>query len=127
VYDFRHPTCDSSGFHWSEIDPAWRSWTSEQFRTALTHLRAEEGFQNDYRALANCDACVLVMPCGRSAHLELGWAAGAGKWTAILLADGEPELMYGLAQEVCVSLEELLRWARSLPAGHVSGSVGALP
>ena len=43
------------------------------------------------------DAFVLLMPCGRSAHLEAGWAIGAGKPTAILLSAGEPELMYKMA------------------------------
>ena len=27
------------------------------------------------------DTFVLVLPCGRSAHLELGWAVGQGKRT----------------------------------------------
>ena len=54
------------------------------------------------------DAFVLVMPCGRSAHLELGWAAGAGKPTAILLSDGEPELMYKMVDDICVSIDEVI-------------------
>ncbi len=33
--------------------------------------------------------------------------AGAGKKTVILLADGEPELMYGLADHLCVDLDEV--------------------
>ena len=41
------------------------------------------------------DACVLVLPCGRSAHLEAGWFVGAGKPLHILQLDREePELMY---------------------------------
>jgi nucleoside 2-deoxyribosyltransferase len=40
------------------------------------------------------DACVLVLPCGRSAHLEAGWFAGKGKPVFVLTFDGEePELM----------------------------------
>lgn len=30
----------------------------------------------------------MVLPCGKSAHLELGWAVGAGKRTIILLEEG---------------------------------------
>ncbi len=54
------------------------------------------------------DAVVLVNPCGRSAHLELGWGMGSRKLTLILLSDGELELMYRLADHLCVSLDELL-------------------
>lgn len=61
-------------------------------------------------ALLECDACVLVMPCGRSAHLELGWAAGAGKDTAILLFDGEPELMYQMVDLLASDVSQVVEW-----------------
>jgi len=38
-------------------------------------------------ALRWCEACVLLLPCGRSAHLELGWAAGAGKRTVVIIEE----------------------------------------
>lgn len=98
VYDFRNPEPGDNGFHWSEIDPAWKSWSPEAFTRCLSHPLAAAGFRKDMDALHDCDACVLVMPCGRSAHLEAGWAAGAGKRLLILLSDGEPELMYRMAE-----------------------------
>jgi hypothetical protein len=111
VYDFRHPAPGDEGFHWSEIDPDWQRWAPDQFRDALDHPVAVDGFGRDFDAMHWADAFVLVMPCGRSAHLEAGWAIGAGKPTAILLSDGEPELMYRLASEVCTSLDEVIAWA----------------
>lgn len=83
VYDFRNPKPDDHGFSWSEIDPDWQSWTPEQYRDALAHPIAARGFGFDLAALEACSACLLVEPCGRSAHLELGFAAGAGKHTAV--------------------------------------------
>jgi len=109
VYDFRHPAPGNNGFHWSDIDPEWKGWSAERYRDLLRHPVAERGFGFDMDALHWCDACVLVMPCGRSAHLELGWCAGRGKPTVILLSDGEPELMYKIATHVCVSLDEVVR------------------
>ncbi len=97
VYDFRNPRPENHGFHWSEIDREWKSWTMRRFIEALSHPLAEEGFGEDYRAMQWAEACVLVLPAGRSAHLEAGWFAGAGKPLLILLADAEPELMYKLA------------------------------
>ncbi len=112
VYDFRNPSMGpgdrGQGFHWSDIDPEWKEWTPSQFRAALGHEVAVDGFASDLCGMEWADAFVLVMPCGRSAHLELGWAIGAGKPSIILLSDGEPELMYGLASHLCTSMDEVL-------------------
>lgn len=107
VYDFKHPEPGNNGFSWSDIDPAWKEWAPEKFRKSLEHPVAKDGFDKDMKALIECDACVLVMPCGRSAHLELGWAIGAGRRSVILLADGEPELMYRMADYIITTPNEL--------------------
>jgi hypothetical protein len=115
VYDFRHPHSVGAqranrgvGFRWSDIDPNWQQWDPKRFLEALDDPIAKDGFYSDMDALHWCEACVLVMPCGRSAHLELGYAVGAGKLTAILLEDGEPELMYKMADIVSVTLTEIV-------------------
>jgi len=108
VYDFKNPAPGNHGFHWSELDPNWKDWTPEQFREHLDDEIAVDGFDTDYQGMNQCDACVLVLPCGRSAHLEAGWFIGQGKPTVILLSDGEPELMYHLADRVCVKMDEVV-------------------
>lgn len=115
VYNFKQPSIQDSGFSWSQIDENWKNWTAEQYRTALVTRVAEHGFSNDFSAMQWADVCVLLLPCGRSAHLELGWMAGAGKATIILTQDGqEPELMAKLATCICINLEEVIarleRW-----------------
>ena len=107
VYNFRE-----QGFHWADIDPAWQSWTVEQFINALEHPLAQDGFNSDITNLQEADAVVLVAPCGRSAHLELGFAVGRNIPTIMLLANGEPELMYKMATHLAVDLEEVLSWLR---------------
>jgi hypothetical protein len=114
VYDFRNPAPDAPGFSWTEIDPAWQSWPARRFREAMEDPRVLRGFGLDMSALRECDALVMVQPCGRSAALELGWAAGAGKPTIVLLADGEPELMLRMAQRFCLSVEEVIETLRGL-------------
>lgn len=109
VYDFRNPPHGQGGFAWSDIDPAWQEWSAEGYRRELlTHPVAAHGFMTDFRAMQWADTCVLVLPCGRSAHLEAGWFCGAGKRCVILLADGEPELMNLLATDICTSIDEVL-------------------
>jgi hypothetical protein len=119
VYDFRNPRPGDRGFSWAEIDLNWKQWTVEQYREALKHPIAQAGFKSDKEAMDWADACVLVLPCGRSAHLELGYFAGKGKPCAVLACESvEPELMVGLCSGgVLASFDELISWAR-LPLGQ---------
>ena len=60
--------------------------------------------------LNRAHAPVLVMPAGRSAHIELGYIIGQGK-PGYVLFDQEPErfdVMYNFATDVCFSVEELM-------------------
>ena len=107
VYDFK----SNAGFGWSMIDPAWEKWTVEQYREALSHPLAIKGFLSDQQAMEWADCCVLVLPCGASAHLEAGWFLGQDKNCFILLDPSSlrPELMYALPlAEICSSVSEIL-------------------
>lgn len=110
VYDFKtkNPGENDKGFHWSEIDPEWQTWDRVEFINSLNHPLAIKGFTNDFAAMEWADVCVLVMPCGRSAHIEAGYFVGAKKPLFILLSDGEPELMYKMATKVCPNLNTLV-------------------
>ena len=111
LFDFKHPRPGEHGFHWSEIDKDYRQWSPRQFREALAHPLAQKGFADDHAALVACTRLLLVLPCGRSAHLELGHAIGAGKPTIIYMPEEytfEPELMYKEATFLCVDMGEVL-------------------
>lgn len=108
VYDFRHPAPGVEGFSWSEIDPAWRDWTPAAYRAGLQHPVARQGYHYDITALRECDTCVLVLPSGRSASWEFGYAMGAGKRGFVVIFEPcEPELMYREAI-VLTSMDELI-------------------
>lgn len=107
VYDFK----DEEGFSWREVDENWSKWTPGEYLKGLEHPCANRGFARDMAALATCEACIMVMPCGMSASLETGWAAGAGKRTAIYVpALREPDLMVKMAHFVTDSESDLLSW-----------------
>lgn len=110
VYDFKNPSSGVPGFAWSEIDPDWQKWTAEQYRKHLTtHPIAARGYMSDLRGMEWADTCVLLLPCGRSAHLEAGWFCGRGKRCIVLTQDGEePELMALMATDICVSPDEVI-------------------
>lgn len=119
VYDFRNPTQGNSGFSWRSINPDWENWTPQQYRDALEHPVAQEGFLLDMNALKACDTCVLVLPSGRSASFEFGWAIGAGKQGAVVMLDKcEPELMY-LGNPILTTMDEVFDWA-GVPQSEVS-------
>jgi nucleoside 2-deoxyribosyltransferase len=110
VYDFRNPATNDSGFSWREIDPYWLHWSAAQYLVALTSEEAKRGYAFDKNALDWCDTCILLLPCGRSAHLEAGYAIGQGKPTYIVLDDTfEPELMYLLGARIVAHREDLGR------------------
>lgn len=111
VYDFRNPSPGDNGFHWHEIEDEWMQWDAERFRSALTHPIADRGFGKDWGAMQWADAAVLVLPCGRSAHIEAGYFCGAKKPLIImLLGKNEPELMYKMANAICVTIDEVVVW-----------------
>ena len=87
---------DSSGRRLMKI------WSTDQYRAALEHPIAQAGFKSDFDAMQWADVCVLVLPCGRSAHSEAGWMKGAGKKVIVYqIWEEEPELMYKLFDGVC--------------------------
>ena len=116
VYDFKNPRPGDTGFSWAEIDENWEAWTVEEWRESLTAPVAEAGYKSDYAAMEWCDAMVLLLPSGRSAHLELGWAVGAGKKTCYVAPEKttEPELMVKMCDYIATSQWELGRWIMSL-------------
>lgn len=112
VYDFKNPAPGDHGFSWKQVRPDPHPWTAKETIAVLDHSVACRGFALDYNAMNWADAIVMVQPCGVSAALELGWAAGADKRTAVLMADHqEPELMLKMADFLTDDLAAIVEWA----------------
>ena len=110
VYDFRNPPQGDGGFHWTDIDENATNWTFEEYKDNLNHPLARKQFDSDLFALEWADTCVLVLPCGRSAHTEAGWMAGKGKRVLVFFPEmQEPELMYKLFETVVGNLDDLAK------------------
>lgn len=104
------------GFGWSEVDRAWQEWPDNvpSYIEGLGHPRAVEGFLRDMDALRACDVCVMVMPCGPSASMEMGWACGAGRRVVVYIpAMREPDLMVKMADLVTASPLEMLKFCEA--------------
>ncbi len=96
-----------------ETDEFWQAYEKDRGRSyqeALDAPHAWNVFEFDKKHIDRADVVVLVMPAGRSAHLELGYAKGSGK-KAYVLFEEEPErwdVMYRFADGVAMSVEELI-------------------
>jgi hypothetical protein len=91
VYDFHE---GNNGFRWPPC-----STLREYIRQLESDPLVAAAFRRDKEALDWCDVCVLILPCGRSAHLEAAYASGLGKPVIVVLSEAEslePELMYKL-------------------------------
>jgi len=104
VYDFR----EKRGPVWRE----GRGWGASDFRSGLLTEEATQKFWLDMDALESSDAGILVLPSGRSAHLEAGWLIGARKPLVIYIPPEvtiEQELMYRTATAVCGTISEVIK------------------
>lgn len=139
VYDFKNPGPGENGFGWRQLELGDKAeWDAELFATqVLEHPVAARGFDLDMNALEACSACVLVLPCGRSAHLELGQAVGSGKLTIVYVPKlEEPELMYRMCDYVETTMAGVRRslskwrrrprWQRDLARFDARGVVGGM-
>jgi hypothetical protein len=120
VYDFKSNIAHMCGgpvptsFSWAELDKNWQEWTIHEYRkNLLNSQRAAQGYLGDLRGMEWADTCVLVMPCGRSAHIEAGYMRGTGKKLIIYypreaITQFEPDLMYLLAGNICIGADELV-------------------
>lgn len=97
-----------------EADDYWQAHCEMRglnFREALASPHADCVFEFDKRYLQLADTVVLVLPAGKSGHIELGWALGQGK-RGYILFDGEPErfdVMYKFATGFAYTWEQLAR------------------
>lgn len=117
VFNYRRPWFRDSGFKWEQINDVqigvdvrdWQSWPAYVTQDVLTTSAvAAFGFLSDFRGMQWADTCVLLLPSGRSAHMEAGYMAGQGKRTVVYLRDGEePDLMHLLATDLVTNFDEL--------------------
>jgi hypothetical protein len=77
---------------------------------ALAGYAAQHIVAFDRKHLDRCDIGLLVMPAGKSGHLELGYMTGQGKPTFVLF-DKTPErydIMYALTGGIYFNMDSLL-------------------
>jgi len=95
-----------------KADDWWQHYETTRGRTyeeALDGYAAKHIFEFDFSHLLWANIAILVMPAGKSGHLELGWLLGRGV-PGYILFDRVPErwdVMYQLANGVFFTFEGL--------------------
>ncbi|KEO84782.1 hypothetical protein [Tumebacillus flagellatus] len=95
--------CDSSTgrfvFNFGQLPDV----TSHNAMTILAEESVQRAFAEDKKWIDWADCVLLVRPAGKSAHLEAGYAKGAGKLLIIYeeqFENGDFDVMYGFADLV---------------------------
>ena len=111
---FCRSTDQRYSFHWSELVDDEEDLAKYNAIEFLNDHRTQRAFLEDKKWLDWADAVVMILPCGKSSHLEAGYAKGQGKRLYIFGAfpDGEFDVMYGFADE----LIPLGNWPRLIDA-----------
>jgi hypothetical protein len=94
-------------------DDIWRDYEKARGRSFFDAIRgphARTVFNFDLDNILASDTVVLALPAGQSAAMELGFAAGKGKSTHILMeAENERwDIMMQFAQHIHPTVESLL-------------------
>ena len=112
VYDFKDA---ANAFDWRNLNFVG-GWNPDSCRQVLEHSQVRRAFTADMQALRLCELCVIVTPCGNSAHMEAGWAVGANKKLIIYYAEGtnSPDVMHLMADAVVVGVTELIAEVKKL-------------
>jgi len=104
-----------------EADDWWQRYEKARGKTyaeALEGYPAWHVFHYDKEHLDRADAAVLMMPAGKSGHLELGYAIGQNKPTFILLPeepgpDSRWDVMYRFSNKVVYDVTALVEALKS--------------
>lgn len=105
-----------------EADDYWQKYEQGRgngYSEALKGHAANHVYQYDKSHLDSSDIAVLMLPAGKSGHLEFGYMIGKGKKGIIYIPEQEPErwdVMYLFADKVVHKKEDLISAINELSA-----------
>lgn len=115
-YIRQHTGCEVFDEWWTGSEDA-DDWLRDYFRfrklsykDAIHSYAARNTYNFDRKHLDRADLGVMVMPAGKSGHLELGYLIGSGK-PGYILFDSEPErvdIMHNFATDVFFDQKDLV-------------------
>lgn len=108
--------------HWKTYELARGS----DYAAALDGWSARNVFAHDKYHLDRTSGAVMLLPCGKSCHLELGYTIGMGKPGWIMIDDPDRwDVMYRFATDRVQSFEALVGSIRAWDAGAMTPAQGS--
>jgi hypothetical protein len=96
------PLADSYLLHYAKI-------RGMSYKETLADYAAKHIFEFDRHHILAADIVIMLMPSGKSGHMETGFAVGKGKKVYVLF-ESEPkrfDVMYGFATEIFTKEKDL--------------------
>ncbi len=98
--------------HWREYETA----RGRSYKEALEGYAATHVFAFDTHHIESSQIGVLILPSGKSCHLELGYMIGSGKATYVLMDNPDRwDVMYQFATGIAFDIEELKKMIKPIP------------
>lgn len=113
-----------------EADDKWRDYEKARGHTyaqAMHGHAAQHVFNYDKSHLDSSDLAVMLLPAGKSGHLELGYILGQKKPAFILMPEGDAErwdVMYGFASAIFYAEVELIHHLRLMLSTRIVPPAG---
>lgn len=119
VDDFTDPSLGRYVFSWDDLEDEYKNVSgkvipSSSYVVPIKFVRDErsiKAFKEDINRIRWSKVLILILPCGRSAHTEFGYAAAAGKRLIVYAPGGfkqeDCEVMYNFAELMTYSLKEI--------------------
>lgn len=105
--------CDDSGGRFSFSYDQLPDVSGHNAITVFGFPKVRRAFEEDKKWLDWADVVLLILPSGKSAHLEAGYGKGQGKHLIIYrdsFPPGEFDVMYGFADLMTNDIREITRY-----------------
>ena len=111
AFDDWHGTGPQADDHWFEYEKL----RGRNYTEALAGRAAQNTFALDRDNILRSEGVIMVLPAGKSGHMEFGFARGHGK-PGVILLDKEPErydVMYNFASKVTTDIDDAIAFIGS--------------
>ncbi len=106
VFDSWYSPGPNADDHWKEYEEA----RGRSYEEALKHYAGKHVFEFDKFHIDRATIGLLILPSGKSAHLELGYMIGKGKRCYVLMdVPDRWDVMYQFTTGIYFNMEDLIK------------------
>ncbi|MGH0003143.1 hypothetical protein ACQU0X_23995 [Pseudovibrio ascidiaceicola] len=105
IIDSNHEALD-----WSEIDPDYKKWTSQEaIGSLLGNPAVKSAYADLERDMRSADACLLFFPTSHDAAAIAGWfSAHQRDVVGLVHSQGELPVLAFMTTDLCLNIDEVV-------------------